>query len=69
MVYIQMESSYGIETVDEFDTREEAREMIVSYRISDRTSKFYLSRRSTRDWAMSKRDQDVTPCVDAELRF
>ena len=50
MPYINLKSSYGIETVDQFDTYKEAREMLKEYRISDKTNYYYISQRSVKDW-------------------
>lgn len=53
--YINIKTSFGVETVDEFDynTKEEKKEAIRccrEYNISDRTHYYYLSQRSTKDW-------------------
>jgi len=48
--YINMKGNYGIETVDEFETRKEATEMVKEYRLGDRTNDYYLSSRSTKEW-------------------
>jgi hypothetical protein len=53
-VYINMRTSAGVETVDEFPTYKEAREMIREYRLAWAGSlegSLYLSQRSTREWA------------------
>ena len=36
MLYIQRKDSNGLETVDEFETRKEARAMLKEYKLSDR---------------------------------
>ena len=51
MVYIQRKDNNGdLETVDEFETRKEAREMVKEYRISDHSASFYMSSRACKDW-------------------
>ena len=50
MVYINMKYNGETETVDEFTTRKEAREMLAEYRMSDRASEYYMSQRACRDW-------------------
>ena len=50
MVYIQRKDSNGVETVDEFETRKEARAMVIEYRISDYSAEYYLSQRACKDW-------------------
>ena len=48
--YINMKSSYGVETIDEFSTRREAFKMLKEYRIADNSQHYYLSQRATNDW-------------------
>jgi len=53
--YIQMKSNFGLETVDEFDCstkegRKEAIRCVAEYRLSDRTTYFYLSSRCCKAW-------------------
>jgi hypothetical protein len=45
MIYIQRRDENGLETVDEFETRKEAREMLKEYQLSSRDASFYLSSR------------------------
>ncbi len=54
MRYINTRTSYGIETVDEFDTLKEAREMLTEYRISSQDMELYLSTRCTKAWGEEK---------------
>ena len=55
MVYIQLKSSYGLETVDEFETRKEAKLMLTEYRlIGDKSGHYYLSTRACKHWRASK---------------
>ena len=48
--YIQRKGEYQLETVDEFETRKEAREMVAEYRMSDPNAHYYLSQRCCKDW-------------------
>ena len=48
--YIQMKGGEGLETVDEFPTRKEAKENIAHYRFADRTNEYYLSSRACKEW-------------------
>ena len=50
MIYIQRRDRYGLETVDEFTTRKEARAMLSEYRMSDPSANFYLSTRACKGW-------------------
>ena len=47
--YIQRKGEY-LETVDEFDNRKEAIEMVKEYRISDRSAHYYISTRACKGW-------------------
>ena len=49
-VYIQRKGDGYLETVDEFDSRKEARAMLAEYRMSDPSGYFYLSSRPCRAW-------------------
>jgi hypothetical protein len=48
--YIQRRDGKQLETVDEFDTRKEARAMLAEYRMSDPSATYYLSSRPCKDW-------------------
>jgi hypothetical protein len=50
MVYIQRFDGRTRETVDEFETRKEARQMLIEYRIADTSANYYLSSRACKDW-------------------
>jgi hypothetical protein len=50
MTYINRTGDGHRETVDEFDTLKEAREMLKEYRMADRSSHHYLSTRCCADW-------------------
>jgi len=60
MIYIQRKDSRYLETVDEFDTRKEAREMLKEYRLSDPSAEYYLSSRACKDWKASKAVSEVS---------
>ena len=53
MRYIQRRGNGYLETVDEFTTHREAREMLKEYRLSDPSAYFYISQRSCADWRKS----------------
>lgn len=59
MVYINMKSSYGVETVDEFETMKEARAMVREYNLGDSYNHYYTSSRSTKEWRESKKEGSV----------
>jgi len=48
--YIQRKDSRYLETVDELDSRKEARKMLAEYRISDPSANYYLSSRPCKAW-------------------
>lgn len=51
MVYINSKGSDGIETIDQFNSLKEAKEMIKEYRLAFGSNYFlYLSQRSTKEW-------------------
>lgn len=50
MFYIQRKDSSGLETVDEFESRKEARAMLKEYQMSDRSADFYISTRACKAW-------------------
>ena len=50
-VYIQRKYQDQIETVDEFSTEKEAREMLQEYQMSDPSAHHYLSNRPCKEWA------------------
>ena len=52
MIYIQRKDSNGLETIDEFETRKEAREMLKEYKLSDPYGYYYLSSRCCKHWKM-----------------
>lgn len=49
--YIQRSGQGYRETVDKFDTRKEAREMLAEYRASDPSARYYISTRSCKGWS------------------
>lgn len=52
MVYIQRKCLYTrqLETVDQFETRKEAKAMLREYQLSDSSGHYYTSQRSTKCW-------------------
>jgi len=48
--YIQRRGDGQLETVDEFETRKEAREMLPEYQMSDPTAFHYISTRACKGW-------------------
>jgi hypothetical protein len=51
MVYIQRKGNGYLETVDQFDSRKEAKAMLSEYRLSDSEGFYYLSNRPCKSWA------------------
>jgi hypothetical protein len=49
-IYIQRKDSNGLETVDQFETRKEARAMVKEYALSDPSATYYTSARPCRHW-------------------
>lgn len=49
-VYIQRLGQGQRETVDEFETRKEARAMLTEYRLADPSAHYYLSQRPCKNW-------------------
>ena len=53
MTYINMRTGAGVETIDEFSTYREARDMLAEYRIAYGSESYgflYLSSRPTVEW-------------------
>ncbi len=52
MIYINTRTRWGVETIDEFTTRKEAREMLTEYRLAygSEGGALYLSSRPTVEW-------------------
>tara|TARA_R110002153_G_scaffold8388_1_gene36079 strand:+ start:256 stop:435 length:180 start_codon:yes stop_codon:yes gene_type:complete len=51
MKYIQRKDNYGnFETVDQFEFRKEAINMLKEYRLSDQSAYYYVSQKPCRDW-------------------
>ena len=50
MKYIQRKDESGLETVDEFETMREAREMLTEYLVSDPSACYYISSRPCKGW-------------------
>lgn len=50
MIYINRKGDGYTETVDEFETRSEAREILAEYQMADPAGHYYTSQRCTSDW-------------------
>lgn len=50
MQYIQRKEGSSLETVDQFETYKEAKEMVYEYRLSDRYANYYISQRACNNW-------------------
>ena len=50
MVYIQRKDGKTLETVDQFETYKEARDMLKEYQMSDSSANYYLSSRACKEW-------------------
>lgn len=50
MIYVQRKGDGYLETVDEFETRKEARAMLAEYRMGDPSAHYYLSSRACKAW-------------------
>ena len=48
--YIQRKDARNLETVDQFATRKEAREMVREYRTADPSAYYYVSTRPCKNW-------------------
>ncbi len=57
--YINQKENGEVETIDEFDTRKEAREMLGEYQMAFHGGDIYLSNRCTNDW------RDTSACIDS----
>ncbi len=53
--YIQRKDRNSLETVDEFGTLSEAREMLKEYCLSDAVGDYYISPRACRAWRDNKK--------------
>ena len=58
MRYINIKQDGKVETVDQFETYEEARKMRDEYNMSDLYNYYYISTRSTREWNVNKYESD-----------
>ena len=50
MYYIQRKDTQHLETVDQFETRKEAKAMLAEYQIADPNAEHYMSQRACKDW-------------------
>lgn len=48
--YIQRKGQGYLETVDEFETRKEARTTLKEYQFADQSAEYYLSSRCCKEW-------------------
>ena len=67
MYYIQRKDSQYLETVGEFETRKEAREMCVEYQIADQSGYYYVSTRCCKDWRDRLNKQYQNQCSGTHL--
>lgn len=58
MYYIQRKDANGLETVDEFTTRKEAKATVDEYRLSDWSASYYISSRACKAWLESTVSND-----------
>tara|TARA_R100001129_G_scaffold35626_1_gene24263 strand:- start:2 stop:181 length:180 start_codon:yes stop_codon:yes gene_type:complete len=58
MKYIQRKDYDGnLETVDEFESRKEAVNMLKEYRLGDKSAYYYISQKPCRDWQESYKEK------------
>jgi len=50
MYYIQRKDGRELETVDEFTTHKEAREMMQEYQLGDSAADYYISQKPCKAW-------------------
>lgn len=50
MKYIQRKDGKDLETVDEFETYKEAKDMVKEYRMADPSAIYYISSRACKHW-------------------
>ena len=55
MKYIQRRDRWQLETVDQFETTKEARDMLKEYRLADTSAEYYISSRCCRGWKEGKK--------------
>jgi hypothetical protein len=58
-LYIQRKDGRDVETVDEFETRKEARAMLEEYQLADRSAVYYLSSRPCKAWREASQPSEV----------
>ena len=60
MRYIQRkdDDDGNLETVDEFESRKEAINMLKEYRLSDKSAYYYISQKPCRDWQESYEESE-----------
>ena len=58
MKYIQrIDSNGNTETVDEFEYRKEGLKLLKEYRLSDKSSYYYISQKTCKDWQEGYKEQ------------
>ena len=50
MIYINRRDGRYVETVDETESRKEARYLVQEYNMSDPSAEYYISQRACADW-------------------
>jgi hypothetical protein len=60
--YIQRKDGRYVETVDEFETRKEARAMLAEYQFADCSASYYLSTRACKAWREASQPSEVQSC-------
>lgn len=61
MFYINMKNGREVETVDEFETRREARDMLAEYVMSAPGAGYYISTRATAEWRLAELEARTVP--------
>jgi hypothetical protein len=56
-LYIQRRGNGQRETVDEFETRAEAKKMLAEYQLGDPSAEYYISTRPCKGWNEEKPDE------------
>lgn len=66
MLYIQRKGQGQLETVDQFETRKEARAMLAEYEMSDPSASYYISTRCCNNWIELQYPYEVVESADGE---
>lgn len=55
MIYLQRKGRADLqETVDEFEEKKEAKDMLAKYQVADPEGYYYISRKPCKDWKENK---------------